>query len=273
MQVYLIFFCKLIGYTLGAIVICGLVISLCRHLFVRLMGNGAGRVAVSVTSLIGTPVHELGHAIMCLLFGHRITEMVLWQPRSRDGTLGYVTHAYNPRNPYHILGNLFIGIGPILSGLGVLTLTLRLCFPSALAGYLATARAAVASGDTGLRLFWEGLRMFSDMVREAMTDGGVPLWTRILGILVLLSVALHIELSPADIKGALKAIPLYLLLALLTTVVCGLSGSGVMQTVTNALSAFSGSLTALFVIVSVISVAEVILALPVFLVRLLLRKT
>ncbi len=268
---YIVFFLQLLLYTLGAVVICGLCVSFFRHLFVRLMGNGAGQVAVSVTSIIGTPVHELGHALMCLVFGHRITEMVLWRPRSEDGVLGYVTHSYNPRNPYHILGNLFIGIGPIASGLGVLTLILWLCFPAALSGYLDAAGAMVANGENSLSILWEGFRLFPELLARSVTDASVPIWARILGGVVLLSVALHIELSPADIKGALKALPLYLILALMATAVCGVLGSSAMSAVITALATFSAMLSSLFVIVLFISAAEVVLALPVFLLRKLFR--
>ncbi len=268
---YVIFFLSIVWYTLGAIVICGLCVSLCRRLFVKMMGGGAGRTIVQATSIIGTPVHELGHAAMCLLFGHRIVEMSLWQPRSSDGTLGHVSHTYNRRNPYHILGNLFIGIGPVFSGLAVLTLFLKLCFPGALATYFANARFMVAAGQGGISLFLEGIKLFPHMVREAATDASVPLWARIIGVLLILSVSLHIELSPADIKGALKAIPIYLVPVLLLTVICGLIGAGAMNAVTGALALFSAMLTSLFVIVLVASVAQLLLAMPVWLIRKLVR--
>jgi hypothetical protein len=40
---------------------------------------------------IGTPVHELGHALFCVLFGHTIQDMKLFKPDKADGTLGYIT--------------------------------------------------------------------------------------------------------------------------------------------------------------------------------------
>ena len=44
-------------------------------------------------------------------------------------------------------------------------------------------------------------------------------------LVVILAVAQHISLSPEDIKGALTAIPLYLGLILILSVVCGLLGA------------------------------------------------
>lgn len=269
---YVKFFLLTLWYTLGAVVICGLAVSLCRTLFERMLGRGAGRVVVMATSIVGTPVHETGHALMCLLFGHKIRKISLWQPLSDDGNLGYVTHAYNPKNPFHVLGNLFIGVGPVFSGLAVVTLTLALCFPDTLMTYATTARTLAAGGEGGFPLLWEGMRMLPHMVTEATATGTPPLWVRLIGVLVILSVSLHMELSPADIKGALTAVPLYLLLALLLTLVCGLLGAGAMAAVLSALSLFSAYLTAVFVIVLVASVIQLIPALAVFCIRKLLGR-
>lgn len=269
---YVWFFLGVLWYTLSAVVICGLAVSFCRTLFVRMMGGGFGRGVVLATSILGTPVHELGHAFMCLLFGHKITSMSLWQPHSPDGNLGYVTHTYHRHNPYHVLGNLFIGIGPIFSGLTVLTLAFRLGFPATFSEYITTASSMAAGGEGGFPLFFEGLKMLPRMVKE-LTDGtSVPVWGRVIALLIMLSVSQHVSLSPADIRGALKAIPLYLLLALILTAVCGLIGQSAMDGVMRALIGFSAYLTVLFVIVLVSALLQLLLALPVWGIRLLLGR-
>ncbi len=71
---------------------------------------------------IGIPVHELGHALFCVIFGHRIDSLVLFDPKARDGHYGNVRHSYNKNNLWHLLGNLFIGIAPIISGTAVVWL-------------------------------------------------------------------------------------------------------------------------------------------------------
>ena len=193
---YVWFFLGALWYTLGAILICGTAVSLCRFLFLRMMGRGFGRGVVMATSALGTPIHELGHALMCLLFGHRITEMSLWQPGSEDGNLGYVTHAYKKKNPYQVLGNLFIAVGPVFSGLAVITLALRLGFPDTFSAYTSSASALASSGEGGLSLIREGLSMLPRMVGE-LTDAGrtVPLWGQIIALVVVLAVcnAQHIS--------------------------------------------------------------------------------
>jgi hypothetical protein len=264
---YVLFFLGVIWYTLGAVVICGLAVSFCRKLFVSMLGGGFGRGVVIATSIVGTPVHELGHAVMCLLFGHTIIAMSLWQPRSPDGNLGYVTHTYRKRNLYHILGNLFIGIGPILSGLAVLSLALWLGFPTTCTEYFSAATHMAAQGEGEAALVLEGLKILPRMVGE-MTDGSrIPLWGQILALLVIFSVAQHISLSPADIKLAYRAIPLYLALALILTVICSLIGPTAMGAVTGALARFSAYLTVLFVVVLVCSLIQLVVAVPFWLLR------
>ena len=268
---YVLFFLKALWYTLGAVVICGLAVSAFRKLFVSMMGGGFGRGVVLATSIIGTPVHEMGHALMCLLFGHKITDMALWQPASRDGNLGYVSHAYHPRNLYHILGNLFIGIGPIFSGLGVLAMALWVGFPDTFASYASTASSMATAGEGGMPLLLEGLKILPRMVGE-IGHSAVPVWGQIIALLVIFSVAQHISLSPADIKGALTAIPLYLAILLILTAVCGLLGQNAMDTVSAALALFSACLTALFTVVLVSALIQLVIALPVWLIRKLMGR-
>ena len=43
---------------------------------------------------LGTIIHELGHALFCIIFRHKITEMKLFDPDPETGTLGYVQHTY-----------------------------------------------------------------------------------------------------------------------------------------------------------------------------------
>ena len=116
----------------------------------------------------------------------------------------------------------------------------------------------------------EGLRMLPALV-EALTAEAptVPLWGMILSLVVILAVSQHISLSPADVRGGVTALPLYGLLLLILTVVCGLLGQPAMDSVTAALRLFSGYMTALFTVVLVASLLQLILALPVWLIRLL----
>lgn len=91
----------LLGFTVGYIY----------NFIVKVSGNGF-RFFYKPTVFLGTPVHELCHASMCILFGHKIKDMKLLIIPPKDGTLGYVTHTYNPKSFYQRMGNFFIGIAP-----------------------------------------------------------------------------------------------------------------------------------------------------------------
>ncbi|MBE6589254.1 MAG: hypothetical protein E7643_03670 [Ruminococcaceae bacterium] len=198
-------------YTLGAIVICGLAAHLSTKAFIYLTGGGK---FVYVTSVIGTPIHELGHALMCLFFGHKITDMkLLLPPRNASGALGYVSHSYSRKNPWAVLGNLFIGVGPIFSGLAVIVLALVLCFPTQWNAYLLSTTAL----DGGESLSEIAKAVFSLLLSIPKAFENSP-WRALIGMIVILFVAQHITLSTADIKGALSAFPLYLLLLLIFTI-------------------------------------------------------
>lgn len=252
-------------YTLGAVVLCGLLVALCEWMFKRLLGGGVGNKIILATSIIGTPIHELGHALMCLIFGHKITEMKLWDPRAKNGTLGHVRHSYNRRNIYHRLGNLFIGLGPIFSGLLIMILMLLIAFPDTLNTYVTTATEAVSSGERGVSVWIEGIKILPSLLSESAT---AP-WLRAIAVLVMLSVSLHITLSPADIKGSLGALPIYLAGVLFVTLITAVIGKGAMDAVESALAFYNATLTALFAIVLIFSLILVLFALAVFLLRTL----
>ena len=212
---FLLYWLKLFVGTLGIFVTCGLLVHLIFRLFSRLIGSGS-RVWFYLTSIIGTPVHELGHAIMCRIFCHRITGMKLWNPKPTNGVYGYVEHSYSRRNLWAKFGNMFIGMGPLFSGLGVIVLTLWLCVPTLWSDYLAASSAMIPNGETVLP--------FAEVANGVlMLLRGIPAafradWLKsLVGLLIILSVALHISLSPQDIKSSLSALPIYLILLLVVT--------------------------------------------------------
>lgn len=75
---------------------------------------------------ISIPVHELGHAIFAVIFGHKITRLVLFESKSRGGQGGYMQHKWEGGNLWHRVGNLFISLGPIILGSLVVWLLSRL---------------------------------------------------------------------------------------------------------------------------------------------------
>lgn len=251
------YLCTLLLQTLGIVTVCGLAVNACSNAFARLLGLGSGAF-FDVTAVLGTPVHELGHAMMCPLFGHRIRSVRLWNPCKTGGVYGYVEHTYNPKNLWARLGNLFIGIGPIFSGMGVVVLTLWLCFPTLWSEYL---RASLLSAEQGelavmLPLLGENILALFVGIFRAFSEN---IWRSCVGLLLLLSVSLHISLSRQDIKSGLSALPLYLVL----TVLFGLLtyGIGLNEAIVHWLKLWNLRALTLFCVVIACSVLWVMLAL------------
>ncbi len=83
------------------------------------------------TGWLGTPIHELSHVAMCLLFRHKIDEVALFEPDQQSGRLGYVRYSYRSQSWFETAGNFFVGIAPLLGGVVVLSLLLWLFYPQA----------------------------------------------------------------------------------------------------------------------------------------------
>ncbi|MBQ7347162.1 MAG: hypothetical protein IJW55_04325 [Clostridia bacterium] len=260
---FLLYVGKLLLLTLGVFVVCGFAVRFCSRAFSSLSGSGSGAV-FDITSIIGTPVHELGHAVMCPLFGHKITRMKLWSPRAENGVYGYVEHSYNRKNPWAQFGNLLIGIGPIFSGLGVVILMLWLCFPSQWDAYLTSSRTLVADGTTVAELTSGVLSLFRAILGAFKTD-----WLRsLIGVLIILPVSLHISLSWADVKGSLGALPVYLLMLAVFALVTSIAG--VAAPVLSGLWLLNLRVLSIFCLVIAFAAVWVLIALLIRLVRIII---
>ena len=119
----------------------------------------------------GVMIHEIGHAVFCLIFRHKIVEMKLFSPEE-DGTLGYVNHSYNPKSFYQRIGNFFIGTGPIWFGVAVLCLISWLLLPN-----------EMQISDFFLLNFWGR-------------------WQSYIWLYLALTISSHITLSPPDLAGS-----------------------------------------------------------------------
>ncbi len=82
------------------------------------------------TGWIGVPVHEIGHAVFCVLFGHKIHKLMLFDPAAPPGEpLGYFRNSYDPTDATHVVGDFFVRIGPLPFGSLVLVTVFRLLVP------------------------------------------------------------------------------------------------------------------------------------------------
>ncbi len=232
-------------FTLGAIFLFGKVIALCNAKFYQNLGSNAHAICIA-TGFIGTPIHEASHALMCLLFGHKINEIKLFQPNSSDGTLGYVNHSYNPKNFYQKLGNLFIGIAPILVGSGILVGLLYALLPDMFNEVLAELKQIDLSSDLTSSLS-HLLNAFASLFTYIDT------WQWWVFLLIGSLIGLHMTLSDADLKGALSGIILFCLLFFVIDAILALVQRSLLASFTKAILSFGTFLLFFFCIFAMIS--------------------
>lgn len=205
--------------------------------FIRARAAGLfGRDLFARLTAPGVIVHECGHLLFCLLFGHRLLEVSLFHP-APDGTRGRVRHAWNRRNPWQEAGNFFIATGPVWLAAGVILLLFR-----ALAG--PGYSFAAETGRTG----------FAAALHAAAGAVFAPGFHRdprfYLYAWLIFSVGAHATLSPSDLRGAARGgFALLALLVLLNLVLQRPGAAGLVPETAAALClpATGSLLTALLV--------------------------
>ncbi len=101
----------------------------------RRLGKKFGWCGILPFAIVGTPIHELSHAVVAFLTGHRIQELALFKPNPLTGELGHLKHSWNDRNPIQkYIGNPLIAIAPFFGGSLVLYLLTKLLMPQLIAG-------------------------------------------------------------------------------------------------------------------------------------------
>ncbi len=177
---------------LGAFFVIGYLLSKLNHHIQSNYYKLGGWHAILFTAWIGTPLHELGHALMCILFHHKIESMSLFKPNRETGGLGYVNHSFNPHSLYQKVGNFFIGAAPLIVGTTFLTLAARYLLHNgrAVMGILSH------SSDGPAMLL---------VPAEAVVNifGGAQLTDPLFWIFILLSISItaHIAPSKKDLLG------------------------------------------------------------------------
>jgi len=154
---------------------------------------------------LGCSVHELSHAFFALIFGHKIKEMVLFEPNSKGESLGHVSHTFNKKSIYQKIGNFFIGIGPLLAG-GLVLLLINLILYRINISEFSKFRISTET-LLNFQIFkqiaistWSGLIVYKNLV----TFGNSEVWWKsALLIYVLYSIGSSMTLSKPDVKGAL----------------------------------------------------------------------
>ena len=169
---------------------------------------GMPKIDLVITAWIGTPVHELGHALFCLLFGHKIKEIKLFKLDKSDGTLGYVTHSFNTKNIYHLIGNFFIGAGPLIFGSIVLITLLYFFIPTS--DSIISIFHSTISQEIDFSNFLHSIIVFVQaaysVLQSILVSMPINSWQFWVYLYVSISIASHMQLSPPDIKTMFRGL-------------------------------------------------------------------
>lgn len=230
------------GATVGVLIICGLVLGLIEGRATGFLLALFGWGGIVVTGLAGTPIHELGHYLMCKLFGFHVTEVALFRPIAgrTDGVLGFVRYTYDPKSLWQQLGCFFVGVAPMILGVVAILLLLRLLTPEVFRAARERLDRAVRTGLGPLRLlgavcagFFGGLARLRGW---GVLRGAVCLY-------LVFSISTHMTLSPADLSGAAVGLVVVALLCLIfgvATTLMGVEAAPLLKKTATVVAAFFG---------------------------------
>ena len=156
-----------------------------RRLFAKTLGSKA---ELYITGWIGTPIHEISHALFCILFRHRIDDIKLFNTKS--DTIGYVLHSYDSRSWYQQLGNFFIGIAPIIVGSFIVYLLFIVLQPI----------------NEFFNVFNSIYYISKNIINNIIAHSSLKQLSFWIFLYLSISIASHMELSPADISHAWKGV-------------------------------------------------------------------
>lgn len=248
-------------FGLGVPAFCAIVLNQIEQGLFRVLSKRFGvQAVVYATGWLGTPIHELSHAILCPVFLHRIDEFQPFKPDFESGTMGYVKHT-PADNPWSKLGGFFIGIAPLFGGSLALWFLTWACTGVNLLHFSGSAVAADGLQSPGATLFG-----FFDMALSTL--GGLTqmrhwvLWP--VFIYLSLCIGAHMAPSSADIKNGLPGLAMVLMLfALISFTVPTINRIGLsavtMQQLFYCMNLITGPMVLLMMLAIVLNGANLLL--------------
>lgn len=162
---------------------------------------------------IGTLVHELGHAIVSLLFGFTILGFKGFPSSPRDRELGYVISGTTKITLWKTIGMFFIGIAPVLFGTLILFAALMILFDRELAQFvnqlnLLNGATVPGAGNFASQVLTDCIALVAFIFQPAHWLD----WRFYIFLYLAFSIGSSIHLSAIDITNALRGF--YALVAL-----------------------------------------------------------
>ena len=238
-----------ITMTVGIIFLFGWIIALLRRKFCSVAGKHGPKFLL-ITGIVGTPIHELSHALMCLLFGHKITEIKFYQTKSTDGSLGHVIHTYNKKNIYHQIGNFFIGTAPVLLG-GAFVLLFMLILTPGTFGAVTSKLHTLQFGGSPISTIESIFTFVWGMIKAIFSPHNFTSWRWWVFMVLAVMISTHMEMSASDIKSSLRGLLFISIILLLVDGIIYLISRDAFSSFVGAAVSF-GSLLSAFLSLSIL---------------------
>lgn len=207
------------------------------------------------TAWIGTPVHELSHALIAWLFHHKIHHISLFQPNEETGGLGHVEHSYEKYSLWQQIGNFFIGAAPMIAGPIVLTALLYTFIPHARETFLPLTETTPDIRSIGMGFFASVTSLF--------TFVNLHVWQFWVFLYLSFCVSCHMAPSSADLRGMYRGFAWVIILLILVNtgaVLVDVSLNSYLPTVYRYLHIF----TSLFLYATLLSIIHLMIVTTFF---------
>lgn len=246
-------------YLIGVILIAGFILGIMERISNDFMQRVFGRKGVMITAWLGTPVHEIGHALMCLIFRHNITEIKLLNTKNDTEVLGYVRHSYNPNSLYQRIGNLFIGLGPIFSGTISLIAALYLLLPKSFNIYKTYLVQGINSDKIDKNLLGSVFHAGTTLTKSIFTAHNISNINFWVFLVIAICIASHIALSKADMIGAKDGLIVLFVLIFVVNIIMGYFSINTANYITK-LSRYNAHLIGFFIIAIIFSAFTLVIS-------------
>ncbi len=168
---------------------------------------------------LGTTVHELSHALMSIVFNHKITNIRFFNLNPNSGKTGHVLHRYNPGSTYQSIGNMFIGIAPLVMGSIVIFFSTKILMPEILPKILLPkTQGTIALGSNFFVVLWDS---FNSLLFDMINFENFRKPKYYVFLYILFCIGSRMKLSRADLKGTFRGfIRLFILLVGINLILC-----------------------------------------------------
>ena len=237
---------------LGPFVVFALIIHWLERRIQTSLAERFGWKSVLWTGWLGTPIHELSHAFMCKVFRHDIVDIALFEPDRESGRLGYVRHTWKVGNWFEEVGNVFIGIAPLIGGSISLASLLWLFFPDAAKMALEIGRTSEADAVGQTLAIVQSI--FGNIL-NLRNFGSIRFWAF---IYLVLCVSSHMAPSRSDYQGVGRGILLLMVPLLVIAAVTSLLVSDIPAFSRSIAELFSPLFAVLLLAIALCSLATII---------------